>query len=186
MKKVAAFLDFQGTLGGGGLEDIKTFAFYPFSIPAIKKLNDNGILAIGITNQSHISKGELTWEEYETKLQQLKDELAKHDAYFDAVYCCPHVDSDNCLCKKPKTGMIDAALNDFEIDLQSSFVVGDMGMTDMLLAKQINSKAILVLTGVGIGSLNEFRYTWKETEPDFVAQNMLEAVDYILTFSNKT
>ena len=57
MSKIAAFIDFQGTLGGGGVDDIKSLNFYPFSIEAIKKLNDCGILVIGITNQSHISKG---------------------------------------------------------------------------------------------------------------------------------
>ena len=89
MTDIAVFLDFQGTLGGDGIDDIMSLDFYPFAIEAIKKLNDNGILAIGITNQSHIAKGKLTWKEYEKKLQQLKNELSDNNAYFDAVYCCP-------------------------------------------------------------------------------------------------
>ncbi|MGI5899491.1 MAG: D-glycero-alpha-D-manno-heptose-1,7-bisphosphate 7-phosphatase [Christensenellales bacterium] len=180
MHNIAAFLDFQGTLGGIGTDDIRSLDFYPFSIEAIKKLNDNGILVIGITNQSHISKGELTWEEYEEKLNQIKDELSKNNAHFDAVYCCPHMKKDNCICKKPNTGMIDSATKDFDISIKNSFVVGDMGMTDMVLAKNIGAKAILVLTGLGKGSMNQFRDTWKGIEPDFVAENVLEAVNYIL------
>ena len=51
MQKIAAFIDFQGTLGGNGIDDIRTLDFYPFSVEAIKLLNDNDILVIGITNQ---------------------------------------------------------------------------------------------------------------------------------------
>ena len=89
MADIAVFLDFQGTLGGNGIDDIMSLDFYPFSVEAIKKLNDNDILVIGITNQSHIAKGELTWEEYEKKLQQLKNELSNNNAHFDAIGTIP-------------------------------------------------------------------------------------------------
>ncbi|PNT94058.1 hypothetical protein CDQ83_11420 [Clostridium thermosuccinogenes] len=183
MKK-AAFIDFQGTLGGKGTDGIRSLDFYPFSIEAIKKLNDNDILVIGITNQSHISKGELTWDEYNEKLNSLKEELKNHNAYFDAAYCCPHTNSDNCNCKKPLTGMIDAACKEFEIDVKGSYVIGDMGMSDMILAKNIGTKGILVLTGVEKGSLNEYRHTWKDVEPYFIAENALKAVHRILSGIN--
>lgn len=177
--KIAAFIDFQGTLGGGGIDDIKSLDFYPFSIPALKRLNEIGILTIGITNQSHIAKGELTWKQYHEKLDELKKEMARHEAYFDAVYCCPHTELDNCTCRKPLTGMIDEACKEFDIDVKGSYVIGDMGMSDMMLASNIGAKGILVLTGVGKGSLNEFRHTWKDVEPYFVAQNILDAVERI-------
>lgn len=180
MKKPVAFIDFQGTLGGGGIDDIKSFDFYPFAIESILMLNKNGILTIGITNQSHISRGELTMEEYHVKLQLLKNELSFHNAHFDAVYCCPHTNKDNCNCRKPLTGMIEKAKEEFNIDMQKAYVVGDMGMTDMVLAKKINAKGILVLTGVGIGSLNEFRYTWQNIDANFIAENVLEAVKWIM------
>jgi histidinol-phosphate phosphatase family protein len=181
MKKPVAFLDFQGTLGGEGTDDIKSFEFYPFAIEAMQILNANDILVIGITNQSHISKGELTMEEYEIKLQRLKVELASHNAHFDAVYCCPHMREDKCICKKPLTGMIDKAKKEFEIDMKKAYVVGDMGMTDIVLARNINAKGILVLTGVGKGSLNEFRYTWENIEADYIAENVLDAVKWIMS-----
>jgi len=167
-------------LEGKVIDDIRSFEFYPFSIEAIKLLNTNDILAIGITNQSHISKGELTIEEFETKLQCLQEELENHNAYFDAVYCCPHMSKDKCNCKKPLTGMIDKAKDEFEIDMQKAYVVGDMGMNDMILAKNINAKGILVLTGVGKGSLNEFRDTWQDVEADYIANNVLDAVRWII------
>ena len=88
---------------------------------------------------------------------------------------------DNCECKKPKTGLIDSAKKDFDINVEKSYVVGDMGMNDMTLAKNIGAKGILVLTGAGKGSMNEYRHTWQDTEPDFVAENVLEAVNYIIS-----
>jgi histidinol-phosphate phosphatase family protein len=180
MIKIAVFLDLQGTLGGSGIDDIRSLEFYPFSVEAIKKLNDNRILAIGITNQSHIGKGSLTRKEYEKEFARLKNELSENDAHFDAVYCCPHMREDNCACKKPKTGLIDSAKNDFDINIEKSYVVGDMGTNDMVLAKNIGAKGILVLTGAGKGSMNEYRHTWQGIEPDFVAENVLEAVNYII------
>ena len=106
----------------------------------------------------------LTWDEYNEKLNSLKDELSQFNAYFDAVYCCAHTSSDNCNCRKPLTGIIDSACKDFEIDVKGSYVIGDMGMSDMILAKNIGTKSILVLTGVGKGSFNEYRHTWKAVE----------------------
>jgi len=182
---IAAFIDLQGTLGGSGIDDVRSLEFYPFTIPAIKKLNDHGILVIGITNQSRIGKGYLTMTDYEAKLQQLKDELAHHGAHFDAVYCCPHIHADDCGCKKPKSGMIDQALQDFDIDVKNSFVIGDMGKTDMVLANNIGAKGILVLTGVGYSSMNEYRLAWSNVEPDDVAENVLGAVDYLLSTVEK-
>ncbi len=122
MSYKAAFIDFQGTLGGGGTDDIRSLEFFPFTSKAIRNLNVHEILVIGITNQSHISKGELTWDEFNEKLCQLKNNLALYGAHFDAVYCCPHTVQDNCTCKKPKTGMIDQALKDFDINLKKSYI----------------------------------------------------------------
>lgn len=178
--KIAAFIDFQGTLGGSGIDDIKPFDFYNFSIEAIKLLNDSNVLVIGITNQSNISRGKLFMNEYMQKVQQLKDELSKHQAHFDAVYCCPHTVKDNCICKKPLTGMIDMAKKDFDIQLNKSYVIGDMGKNDMILAKNIGAKGILVLTGVGKGSLNEFRNTWEDVEANHITENVLEAAKWIV------
>ena len=98
----AAFIDLQGTLGGDSHGDIRSLEFYPYVADAIKRLNDIGILVIGITNQSRIAYGDLTLADYENKLQLLKDKLLQNDAYFDAVYCCPYNRIENCICKNLK------------------------------------------------------------------------------------
>lgn len=180
MGKQAVFIDLQGTLGGDGIGDITGFTFYPFAIEAIKLLNKNDILAIIITNQSHIAKGYFTYETYEVHAERIRNELKTSGAFINQIYCCPHGHKDNCTCKKPLRGMIDKAMADLDIDLSESYVIGDMGSSDMILAKDIGCKGVLVRTGVGEGSLKEFRYAWQEVDPDYIAENILEGVKWIL------
>jgi len=178
--RITVFIDFQGTIGGEGTDDISTLTLYPFAAKAIQKLNASNFLVIGLTNQSHISKGELTWDEYHSKLKSIESELLQSGAHFDAVYCCPHTREDRCTCQKPLPGMVYDACAKFDIDLSRAYVIGDMGMSDMVLAKNIGAKGILVLTGVGRGSLTEYRHTWSDCEAYRVMENIDEAVDFIL------
>jgi len=179
MKK-AVFLDLEGTLGGDGFGDILSFSFYPSAIPAIKMLNEAELLAIVVTNQSHISRGDFTYQDFESRMDDLKRELAEHRAKLDAFYCCPHTHEDKCLCRKPLPGMIIQAQKDFDIELSESYMVGDTGAWDMVLARSVGCKAILVRTGLGEGSLGDYRHEWADIEPDFVAEDVLEAVRWIV------
>ena len=178
-KKRAVFIDLQGTLGGEGKGDIMEFAFFPFAYEALRILNERGCLAIIITNQAHISKGYFTYADYERKAEELKKLLNEKNAYINGIYCCPHMPKDHCSCMKPMPGMIEQALKDFEIDIMNSYVIGDMGESDMLLAMNTGMKGILVKTGGGEVSLTSDRELWTETEPYFVAEHVLEAVKYI-------
>ena len=180
----AVFLDLQGTLGGDGLGDIMDFGFFPCSIEAIRLLNKHNILAIVVTNQSHISKGYLTMSDFNNRVEELKKELSKEEAHLDAVYCCPHGREDRCQCKKPLAGMLVQAKKEFNINIQESYVIGDMGISDMVMAKTVGAKGILVRTGVGEGSLTAFRHTWANIEPDYVAENVLDAVEWIIEREN--
>lgn len=183
MKK-AVFLDMEGTLGGDGFGDILTFSFYPFAIPAIKLLNEAELLAIVITNQIHISRGDFTYQDFEKRMDDLKRQLAEHGAKLDAFYCCPHTSEDKCSCRKPLPGMIVQAQKDFDIELSESYMVGDTGAWDMVLARSVSCKAILVRTGLGEGSLGDYRHEWAEIEPDFVAEDVLEAVKWIVDINS--
>lgn len=178
--RMAVFLDLQGTLGGEGLGDIRNFTFYPFAILAIKLLNEANLLAIIITNQSHISKGDFTYDYFHERMTALKNEVEDNGARLDAVYCCPHSEQDNCTCRKPEPGLVFAAQNDLDLDLGKCYVVGDTGAWDMVLAQSIGSKKILVRTGLGESSLAEYRHTWANITPDFIAGNVLDAVKWII------
>lgn len=180
----AVFLDLQGTLGGDGLADIMDFRFFPCSIEAIRLLNKHNILAIVVTNQSHISRGYLTISDFNDRVEDLKRELSKEEAHLDAIYCCPHGGEDICACKKPLSGMLVQAKKELNISLEDSYVIGDMGMSDIVMAKAVGAKGILVLTGVGEGSLTTFKHTWADIDADFVAENVLEAVKWIIQKEN--
>ena len=168
-KPAAVFLDLQGTLGGDGLGDIRDFTFYPCAIAALRLLHQSGLLAIVVTNQSHIAKGLFTYEQYIERTKQLQQELLEDGVHLDAIYCCPHGPRDACACQKPKLELLHEAQRAFGVDLTECYVVGDWGSLDMLMAQAAGSKGVLVRTGVGESSLNEYRHTWAGMEPDFVA-----------------
>lgn len=113
-----------------------------------------------------------------------KRELSKEEAHLDAIYCCPHGRDDRCECKKPLAGMLLQAKREFNINIQESYVIGDMGISDIVMAKAVGAKGILVRTGVGEGSLTDFRNTWTNIEPDYVAENVLETVKWIIEREN--
>jgi len=118
--------------------------------------------------------------DYERELARVEVSLAQANARLDAVYCCPHDRADDCLCKKPKTGMITQACQDFAIDMPHSYVIGDMGMNDIVLARNAGMLGILVLTGAGQGSMGAFRHTWAGYAADFVAADVLAAAQIIV------
>jgi D-glycero-D-manno-heptose 1,7-bisphosphate phosphatase len=176
----ALFWDLTGTLGGQATSDIRQMEFFPFTFEALRLSSANGYLNIIITNQSAISKGKLTMEEYERRAEELRGILAANRANVEEFLCCPHARGDNCSCKKPKTSLVDYCVEKYSIDRKASFVIGDMGKNEIVLARNAGMKGILVLTGGGRGSLGEFRYTWAGYEADTIAENALTAVQWIL------
>ena len=113
---------------------------------SIKRLNDAGFLVIVVTNQSGVGRGYFT----ESKLSEIHDkmrsDLAMDGAKLDAIYFCPHLPEEGCECRKPNIGMVLQAMRDFDIDLSSSFVVGD-SEREMELARRIGAKGIQVSPG---------------------------------------
>jgi len=179
-ERSAVFLDFQGTLGGEGLGDIRDFSFFPYAGPAVRLLNKTGLLVIVLTNQSHIGQGLMTGPDFMERMSGLRSELAADGATLDGVYCCPHAKEDDCECKKPKPGLALQAQEDFGLDFSTSYLVGDSGANDMVLAREIGCRAVLVKAGLGESSLGEYRHLWDSIEPDFIAEDVLDAVCWIL------
>ena len=105
-------------------------------------------------------------------------ELSESGASVDAIYYCPHTSSENCDCRKPRTGMLERAVREHALDLQRSFVVGDR-YADVELAHNAHARGILVRTGYGEGELAWNSANWLRP-PDFVAGDLAEAADWIL------
>ncbi len=182
----AVFLDRDGTINYevGHLCRPEEFELLPGAGSAIKKLNLAGLLAIGITNQPIIARGDVTFlklNEIHAKMDRL---LGEYGSYLDSLYICPHhpdggFDGEveelkiECQCRKPKTGMIDRAVNEFFVDRRHSWMIGDT-TTDIEAGKRAGLRTILLRTGhAGLDQ----KY---KTLPDYVATSLSDAVDLVI------
>ena len=155
MKNKAVFLDRDGTINieKGYLHKIEDFVLLPGAAEAVSEMNRLGYKVIVITNQSGIARGFYTEDDMQTLHSHMKDVLASKNAAVDAIYFCPHHPEaqvsryrKDCGCRKPKAGLFIKAAEDFDIDFERSWAVGDR-IRDILPAKQLGMKSALVLTG---------------------------------------
>jgi D-glycero-D-manno-heptose 1,7-bisphosphate phosphatase len=173
----AAFLDRDGTLivEHGFLSDPEGVEPLPDAVAAVKQLNQRGFFVIGVSNQSGVARGYYGEETVRAVNRRVIEVFAREGARIDAIYYCPHypqAGAEECDCRKPKLGMIDRAMHDFDIDLPRSIVIGDR-LCDVQLAHEIGVPGILVLTGYG----REEYAAWTEARrPDHVAESLLDAV----------
>lgn len=146
----AVFLDRDGTINRevNFLSDRDEIKLLPGAGEAIGKLNEDGWLAVVVTNQSGIGRGYFTEEAVEKVHQRLKELLGDEGAELDAIYYCPHHPDAGCDCRKPATGLLRQAVADFDIDLNRSFVIGDK-VSDVEMGHRAGCKTVLVLTGYG-------------------------------------
>ena len=186
MSKRAVFLDRDGTINKdvGYPDSFSLIEIYPFSFEAVKKINAAGFLAVITTNQSGVGRGLIQEKNLYDIHQKMADAFVHKGAHFDGIYFCPHYIFSklpeyrkNCACRKPYPGMAQQAARDLDIDLSRSFMIGDK-VEDILFGKNIMATPILVLTGFGQKSLPILRK--KRVAPAYVAQNLIEAVEWIL------
>ena len=137
-KQKAIFLDRDGTINHyvGFLKNIDQFNLIDNAAEAIKRINESGYLAVVVTNQPVIARGEVTVDgltEIHNKMETL---LGEKGAYVDAIYYCPHHPDSGfageikelkikCECRKPNPGMLVKAAKDYNIDLENSWMIGD-------------------------------------------------------------
>lgn len=155
-KQRAIFLDRDGTINKyvGFLRDIDDFTLEDGVAKAIRKMNELGYLAIVVTNQPVIARGEVTFDELRQIHQKMQVLLGKEGAYLDGIYVCPHHPDSGfpgeikelkieCDCRKPKPGMLLQAAKDFNIDLENSWMVGD-SQNDILAGQNAGCHTCLV------------------------------------------
>lgn len=178
----AIFWDLLGTLGGDSRTLIHDFSFFEDSLKALKLAKENQFLNIVITNQSHIAQGRITVEEFNQGIERLNAELAEEGISIEDFFVCPHSRADQCSCKKPKPALVYEAKEKFDIQLDRSFVVGDSGQNDMILAHNCGLVGVLVLTGEGKQSLRDNRKNWKQYSPEIIAENSYDAIKKIVAY----
>ncbi len=183
----AVFLDRDGTLSEevGYVNHIDRFRVYPWSPGAVRLLNEAGFRVVIVTNQSGVARGyfpESLLHETHAKLQEV---LAREGARVDAIYYCPHHPDgkvaafrQRCSCRKPGTALLEKAARDLDIDLASSYLVGDR-YNDLETGFRVNTPGILVLTGYGKGEYQYLRDSWSR-QPDHVAKDLGGAAQWIL------
>lgn len=168
----AVFIDRDGTIGGTGhFVHPDGFEVFPCVPEALSLLKNHAIKILACTNQNRISEGRATEDDFRREFASLG---------FDDAYICPHPSDSECDCRKPRVGLLLRAARDYGLDLRRCVFIGDTGATDMLAADRVGAIKILVRTGWGESSLNEYRYTWAGVEPDYVAEHLLDAVRWVL------
>ena len=185
-KQRAIFLDRDGTMNvsKGFISKADDLELIPGTIDAIKAINKSGALAIVITNQPVIARGECSFEELHNIHNKLKTLLGKKGAFVDDIFYCPHHPDKgfegevpelkfDCECRKPKTGMIDEAVKKYNINLSKSYMVGDSTM-DLETARNAGIKSVLVNTGF---AGNDGKY---DRSCDIEAKNLFDAVEKII------
>lgn len=176
-KQKAIFLDRDGTINRhiGFLNNIDDFVLIPGVTDAIRSINQSGFLAIVVTNQPVVARGEVTLEELKHIHDKMETLLGEEGAYLDGIYVCPHHPHKGysgecaefkivCNCRKPKPGLLLQAAKDFNINLKESWMVGDSEI-DMAAGRAAGCHTIQVGT--------------------CAYRNLEEAINYILIDSGR-
>lgn len=155
-KQRAIFLDRDGTINKyvGFLRKTEDFELLDGVVEAIKRINASGYLAIVVTNQPVVARGEVNYEELDEIHKKMETLLGNAGAYLDKIYYCPHHPHKGyagerqelkieCECRKPKPGMLIRAAEDFNIDLEKSWMVGD-SQTDIEAGNAAGCRTILI------------------------------------------
>lgn len=149
--------------------DPKDVSLIPGVHEALGKLKAAGFKNIVITNQSGIGRGYLTEEQYRAVEAEVNRQIGP--ALLDGTYFCPDAPWEPTTRRKPLPGMVLEAVVDHDIELSRSFFVGDR-ISDIECGRNAGVRTILVETGYG--------KTEKGGSQDFVAKDVVEAVDIIL------
>ncbi len=156
-------LDRDGVINHLAEDDVTTVDGWdpiPGSIEAINRLKKAGYLVTIASNHSGIARGLYTEKELLEMHEKMQRLLVTRGASVDGIFYCPHGPEANCVCRKPKPGLLFQIARQFDIDLSQTPLVGD-DISDIQAAKMANAKPVLVRTGKG----------------EYVMQNFPEALD---------
>ncbi|MCB1138046.1 MAG: HAD family hydrolase [Leptospiraceae bacterium] len=123
----AVLLDRDKTLNEdpGYLNDPELVALLPGVVQGLQKLQAAGFLLIILSNQSGLGRGKISPEQLFAVNQRLLELLQREFIRIERIYYCPHTDDDGCNCRKPAPGLVQAALEDFQLEPQNCWIAGD-------------------------------------------------------------
>ena len=170
----AVFLDRDGVLNRAVIRDGKPYP--PASVAeldiaagaenALRELKAQGFKLLVVTNQPDLAKGLATQEDVDAINQKLAAALP-----VDEFFVCPHVDGDNCDCRKPKAGLLLEGARKHHIDLSASFMIGDR-WRDVEAGQNAGCRTVLIDQG--------YQEKHPARPPDAIVHSLREAADWIL------
>jgi len=172
-RKPAVFLDRDGVLVRGEIRDGKLYAprrledfrMLPGAAESVRALRDHGFLTVVVTNQPDIGNGLVAAEIVDAMHAIMRKKMP-----LDSIEICPHRQTDNCACRKPRAGLLLAAAERFSLDLSASFMVGDRS-SDIVAGRSVGCYTLFVDRGYD-------RCT--DVRPDAVVRSVRQAVQHIL------
>ncbi len=180
------FLDRDGTINEevDHLKDLNQLILLPGVGNAIRRINRSGILAVCITNQPVVARGDINIDDLDKIHFKLDHLLGLDKAYLDRIYYCPHHPDEGylgevrelkikCKCRKPETALIEMAARDLKIDRHTSWFIGDRTV-DIEAGQRAGLKTMLLRTGFA-GCDGGY-----PCEPDYIAPNLSSAIDWIM------
>lgn len=173
-QRPAVFLDRDGTVieEVEYLSDMRDLRPFPGVRESLQMLRNSGFAVVLVTNQSGVARGYFTVDFVQRVHARLEEMLSFK---FDGIYYCPHGPDDGCDCRKPEPGMIRQAVEEIEIDLGNSYMVGDKSI-DIELAARAGFQGLLVLTGYGVDQQSNRNIV----EAAYVATDLNDACRWIL------
>lgn len=190
VKRPTVFFDVDGVLNedipGIGITSPNQIQLIPGVGQSLRRLNQMGYLAIGITNRPQLAKGQITREELEKIFSRLEMRLSEEKGYLDKIYFCPHHPESGhvgeiaalkvvCDCRKPEAGLITCAMRDLPIDLNQAVMIGDT-WRDIKAAKIKGIYAYGVRTGSGCREMPA------DIRPDLMFHSVVDAVDFCVNY----
>ena len=185
MARAAVFLDRDGVLiqnVEGYVRSVEDLHWLPDVFPALRRLAQSDLSIVVITNQAGVGKGLMTKDDVANIHRHLTDTIAENGGRVDAIYVCLHAPSDCCQCRKPKPGLILAAAQELQLDLNRSFAIGD-SVRDAVAAKSAGCESILVLTGHGTRQYEQYRASFGPQA--LVFADLYEAVSWLADRSSE-
>jgi D-glycero-D-manno-heptose 1,7-bisphosphate phosphatase len=176
LKNHYIFLDRDGTIieEKHYLSDYRQVKLLPGAAMGLKEFQKAGFGLIVITNQSGLGRGFFNLQQLDLIHQKMCELLADEGVIIDDILYCPHTPDQNCQCRKPETGLIQAAAEKLKFKPEDCIVIGDKPC-DIELGQNIKARTILVRTGYGKKIESE-----NKADPDIIADDLMEAAGIIV------
>lgn len=179
LPKHAVFLDRDGVINkapkGAYIKSWEEFEFIPDIFYPLKTLTKAGFLLIIITNQSGIGRGLISWDSFQDMNIKMLKSFREKGVSISGIYFCPHIPEFGCLCRKPNPTLVTLAAHDFNVELNSSFFIGDTDK-DIETGVRAGCKTIFVATGQQL--IEDIAVSCHRI--DFTARNLKEGADWLL------